>query len=253
MYFVLAILSLLYFVVICIYSGITTSFAWIWPVLTLLFLAMGFFDRKQEKNGEEMPKRLPLFLYTTFSIGALCIFFLLIFLVNDAKKPEVSGCDYVIVMGGRVYEDGISTTLKKRLDKAIEYSKESPDTVFVLSGGNEANDILPEALAMYNYMVLSGIGEDRLLIEPDSESSAENIRNSLSVIEKDRMKRMVPPPLRIGVLSSDYHMLRTRLIAEKQTEESVSGIPAPSDGILFIHMCVRECCAILKDRLIGNL
>lgn len=253
MFFVIAALCIAYFVAIVVYSGIGTSFVCIWPVISVVFLLIGVFENKRQQQKEEMPKRLPAFLYTTFSIGVLTAFFMMIFILNEANKVPSGGCDYVIVMGGRVYDDGISTTLKKRLDTAILYSEENPDTVFVLSGGIEKKNKLPEALAMYNYMILNGIDESRLLIESSSSSTADNIKNSLMVIEEDLKKRRIPPPLRIGLCSSDYHMLRSQLVAGKSYNDRIYGIPAPSDGLLFIHMCVRECCALVKDRLIGNL
>ena len=58
---------------------------------------------------------------------------------------------------------------------------------------------------------------------------------------------------RTGILTSNFHLLRARLIASKQGLSQVSGIAAESDRVLFVHFCLRESLAILKDRLMGNL
>ena len=60
-------------------------------------------------------------------------------------------------------------------------------------------------------------------------------------------------PLEIGVLTSNFHVFRAVMIARHWGMENVYGIAARSDRVLFVHMCVRECASILKDRLMGNM
>lgn len=43
--------------------------------------------------------------------------------------------EYVIVLGAKVRGSELSNSLKKRLDKALEYAENNPNTVLVLSGG----------------------------------------------------------------------------------------------------------------------
>lgn len=253
MLYAASVLCLLYFAVIVFYSGFSTDFIIIWPVLAVMFAAAGSTGRMIRKQKSGMPRPLPYFIRTTFYLGAVVFFVLLMFILSESGTGSAPGCDYVIVMGGRVYDDGISSTLKKRLDTAISYGKKNPDTVFVLSGGQEGDTPVPEALAMYNYMVLNGADEKKLLIEAESRSTTENIRNSKLVIDEDLKQRMIPPPLTIGICTSDYHLMRSELVAGKFIEDKVYCIPAPSDRILFMHLCVRECFAVVKDRLMGNL
>ena len=56
----------------------------------------------------------------------------------------------------------------------------------------------------------------------------------------------------IGIITSDYHLLRAVRVAEKQGVESPVPIGAESDSILFAHQCVRESLAFVKDYLVGN-
>ena len=87
---------------------------------------------------------------------------------------------------------------------------------------------------MYDYLVYNGVSPRQLLMESDSTSTVENIAYSKIVIEQDRMKDKkeiilrpgktgsVPyaiapdKPLEVGVLTSNFHIYRARLTAEKQ-------------------------------------
>ena len=50
-------------------------------------------------------------------------------------------------------------------------------------------------------------------------------------------------------------ILHTRNVANrlKQGLEDVCGIAAESDRVMFVHFCLRDGLALLKDRLMGNL
>ena len=60
-------------------------------------------------------------------------------------------------------------------------------------------------------------------------------------------------PLQIGVLTSNYHLYRAMQIGKKNGFASLSGVSASSDPVLFVHFCVRESLAILKDKFMGNM
>ena len=55
--------------------------------------------------------------------------------IHQMHAQGEDNLDYVIVLGARVRGAKISNSLKQRLDRAIEYSEEYPNTVLVLSGG----------------------------------------------------------------------------------------------------------------------
>ena len=204
----------------------------------------------------------------TFCCACLAIFVIiegLIFL--NASGNPTQDLDYVIVLGARVKKDGISRSLKERLDTAIQYSEENPETVFVLSGGKGPDEPVTEAEAMRDYMVYNGISPDRILLETHSTSTVENIAYSRLVMEEDRAKRknrqeqksetimfsgsdivMAPDkPTQVGILTSDFHIFRAKKIAKEWGIKDAAGIPSPSDPVLFVHQCVREALAIFKD------
>mgnify|MGYP002248354891 FL=1 len=101
-------------------------------------------------------------------------------------SEEEPGLDYVIVLGAKVKEHTVSNSLKKRLDKAIDYAQKNPETYLVLSGGKGADEPISEAQAMYKYLVYNGVRPEQLLLEDRSASTVENIAYSRLVIEGHR-------------------------------------------------------------------
>lgn len=194
-----------------------------------------------------------------------------ILIFTGVASRDASNLDYLIVLGARVKEDGLSKSLKSRLDKAIDYLEENPGTVLVLSGGQGEDEPVSEAAAMRDYLVFNGVSERQLIMETRSFSTVENIAYSRIAIEEDQAERkarharsdiiMEPgtyeeisdKPIRIGVLTSDFHVFRAEQIAKKWGIPDIYGISSDSDPVLLVHFCVRECAAILKDKLVGNM
>lgn len=266
-----AAVCLAYYIAIVIYAGFSVSFSWFWPMAALFLFLAGCGIRYDRFHPKKMPLWLPVSA-ATFAAAAAVIFCTvetMVFL--GATTADFPGLDYVIVLGAKVHPDGISNSLRKRLNKAVEYSRENPDTVFVLSGGQGKDEPVPEARAMHDYLVNNGIPESRLVLETSSASTAENLAYSKVLIDKLEKEKLdsagggtvtlVPGPyleverrpVEIGVLTSSYHVFRARKIGEKWGIKNIRGISAGSDMLLFPHLCVRECAAILKDRLMGNL
>ncbi len=266
-----AILCFLYYIAIIIYAGFTVSLSWIWLLASGFFSLLALGCRYLRLH----PGRIPLRVMVS-SVTCLAAFFVVFVVVEflvfwGAASSAPAGMDYVIVLGAKVRDEGISNSLRRRLDRAIEYSQISPRTVFILSGGQGEDEPEPEAQAMYDYLLYNGVPANRLVMEPVSSSTVENIAYSRVVIErlerqKDELSSPNEPsvepgpylevedrPLQIGILTSNYHVYRAEMIARKRGIEGIRGIPAPSDILLFPHLCVRECLAILKDRLMGNM
>ena len=267
----LGVLCVAYFIVIVVYAGIGTSFAFIWLFFAALLLFLVYGRWYYSRNMDRIPRWVPVSVVTTCVAGVVALAVLCVLVFLGAASSDKKNLDYVIVLGARVKEHTVSNSLKKRLDKAIEYAQENPDTILVLSGGRGPGEDVSEAEVMRQYLEYNGVRPEQLLIEDRSVSTVENIAYSKVVIEEHRnrdKKELVPltrrttsvpyaiapdKPLEIGVLTSNFHIYRARLTAEKWGIENVYGISADSDPVLFIHLCVRECASIVKDRLMGNM
>ena len=264
----LAVLCVVYFIIIVVYAGISTSFAFIWLFFAalLVFLVYGkWYYARNMGNGSLLGA---VSVVTTCIAGVAVLGILCILVFLGAATPGKANLIMYQQIG---HEHTVSNSLKKRLDRAIVYAEENPYTILVLSGGKGPGEADSEAQVMYDYLVYNGVSPRQLLMESDSTSTVENIAYSKIVIEQDRMKdkkEIIPmpgktgsvpyaiapdKPLEIGVLTSNFHIYRARLTAEKWGFDNVYGISAESDPVLFIHLCVRECASILKDRLMGNM
>ena len=90
----------------------------------------------------------------------------------------------MVILGCQVKPWGPSILLQDRLDKALEYMKENPETMLVLSGAKGDAEPCSEADAMETYLLGQGADPDHLLKEEQSFSTVENLAYSRVMIEK---------------------------------------------------------------------
>ncbi|GLC80138.1 YdcF family protein [Lacrimispora brassicae] len=267
----IAVFCIIYYVVIIFYSGLTTSFSLIWLLFAGICILLPLGWEAYGKHKEKVPLWIPVSVITMCCTGILVFMVVEVLVFTGVAVRDTSNLDYVIVLGARVKETGVSKSLKKRLDKAIEYVDNNPSTILVLSGGQGEDEPVSEAAAMRDYLVFNGVKEEQLILETRSTSTVENIAYSRVAIEDDQAERKahrqnnpifmepgtfeeVPDkPIKIGVLTSDFHVFRAQQIGKKWGIPDIYGISCGSDPILFVHFCVRECVAILKDKLVGNM
>lgn len=264
------VLCLGYFIVIVFYSGLSTSASILWLLVGAALMTMAAGIRYYEKNPARMPLWIPVSALTLAVSGLVVVLSVTAVIFVNVPELAAPGIDYVIVLGAKVRADGMSKTLMMRLDKAAEYISENPDTILVLSGGQGTDEPCPEAEAMYKYLLEKGVPAKQMLLETASTSTLENIAYSKLLIEQDReAKKNVfsrPPladndviliapdkPIQIGIITNNFHLYRARQIARKRSIEQAAGIAAGTDPVLLLHLSVRECIAILKDRLVGNI
>lgn len=120
---------------------------------------------------------------------------------------NVNNIDTMIILGAKVNEDGVSKTLKLRLDKALEYYKKNKDINIIVSGGQGKDEVTTEALAMKNYLVENGVNEENLILEDKATTTLENIIFSKKIMEDLNLGN------RALIVTSDYHLFRGRFIA----------------------------------------
>lgn len=139
--------------------------------------------------------------------------------------------DYIIVLGAQVLEDGPSAVLRYRLDEAVRYMNENEHTICIVSGGQGYNEPFPEAEGMFHYMKEKGIAEERILLESESSTTEENIRNS---------SRMIKEGASVGIITNDFHVFRALQTAKAQGLKNVCGIAAGSNRLFLPNNMLRE-------------
>ncbi len=160
-----------------------------------------------------------------------------------AKAPQ--GADYMIVAGALVYSYGPSPVLKYRLDAAASYLKENPSTICIVTGGKGTNEVRPEAEVMAEYLVSKGIAGERILLEPLSSTTTENMQNASALFDAKNRS--------VVIVTSNFHLFRAMRIAKKQGIPNVTGIAADSTPLYLPNNLLREFCGMGKDFLFGNM
>lgn len=155
---------------------------------------------------------------------------------GDTDEPV----DYVIVLGAGVNGTVPSQSLRERLSATESYLRAHPQAIAVLSGGKGSGEDITEAECMFNRLTDAGIAEGRLRKEERAATTEENLRNSLALIEEECGTR----PERVGVVSSEYHLCRAKLLAEQEGVQAY-GIPAHTrNRVYFVQMFLREICGV---------
>lgn len=262
-----AVLCLLYYGVISVYSGVSTSFSLFWlfmaAFLALLAAGLHFYSR----HREQIPLWIPVSVVTACTAGALIFVVTLLLIGWGAITASRKPADYVVVLGAKVNGTELSNSLQKRLNTALKYAEDNPNTVLVLSGGQGQGEDISEARAMFEYLQYNGIPAERMLLEDQSFNTVENITFSRKVIERQEHYKALAAQqtlqgeyhvrpeqdIRIAVLTSSYHIFRSKAIAEKQGIYHVGAVSAPSDPVLAVHLWIREGFAVLKDKFMGKL
>lgn len=231
---ILAIISLLYYVVCIIFAGPLLSFVWIWLLLAgFCFLRAYMLTKKiQGKEKWHAPKWL-VNLYRICLVAGICVFvFVEAQVVSAMNTAPQENLEYIIVLGAGVNGTTPTRPLRLRIQTAYEYMEANPDTTLIASGGKGWDERISEAECIRNSLVEMGLDESRIILEDASRDTEENIRNSYEFIpSKD---------CRVGVVTNSFHVWRSLQIAKSQGCENISGVPAKTLMPVGIHYVVRE-------------
>lgn len=241
---VLALICLGYYIMCASYAGIGSSFIFIW-LMGAVFFGLVFTVRLLEIKGIiYVAKALKICFIGVMALGvSLFVFVEAIIIKGMMTKPQ-DNCDYIIVLGCQIRGDHITRSLKNRLNVAVDYATDNPDTIIIVSGGKGKGENTTEAYAMYNYLVSKGIDSSRIIQEDKSTDTSENMKYSVEYIDnKDALA---------GIVTNNFHVARSRLLARHAGLNNTCGIPAESDHVLFINYMVREAIGIVKDFVFGN-
>ncbi|MGN1421569.1 MAG: YdcF family protein [Eubacterium sp.] len=159
---------------------------------------------------------------------------------TNAEKEQT-----IIILGCAVNKDKPSAMLTSRVNAACKYMRSNKNAVAVLSGGKGDGEYISEAECMYDLMIQMGIEKERLYIEDKSTNTNENIENSLKIIEENGLSKD------IAIVSSDYHLKRASMIAEKNGIENPKRISASSGFFAVPTFYFRDALGVIKEFVIG--
>lgn len=155
--------------------------------------------------------------------------------------------DAVVVLGAGVNGTEPSLSLRTRLDAALAYLEDDPDIPVVLTGGKGYGEEITEAQCMYNYLTAHGVDSGRLLLEEQAGNTAENFARSKELLTEQGVD---PAEDRVAVVTNDFHIARSRLLAARQGYGDAFGVPARLPWRhLEVNYYLREAFAMVKTFL----
>lgn len=200
-------------------------------LLCLIGIANQVFNKNNfYKKVVKVMKPLIIFGLIVFAITEIAI-------VGFSFQKNMDRVDYTIVLGAGIRGEIMTDTLKRRVDKAIEYKELNDDYGYiVVSGGQGAGESITEAEAMKRYLVKNNV--NNVLMEENSTDTYENLLFSKEVIEKHSGKPI--NELKIKIITSDFHLLRSKMLCMKLGYKDVSFCGSSYYTILIPNYYIRE-------------
>jgi len=127
-----------------------------------------------------------------------------------AKTDELA----LVVLGFQLNDDGtMKDELIKRLTVAKASAEKYPNSLIVCTGGGTAknNESATEAGKMAEWLISEGIDKNRVIVEDQSITTAQNAMFTYDILEAD-----YPQVSQLAIISSDYHIATGTLFFEAE-------------------------------------
>ena len=219
---VVFLLTAVYFAIYICVAGITMPILTVFSlaVIAVCVLPLIFRKKLETRLGRAFrPLTAALTVIVGIFLASLAAFWIYIgldstksaddyTLAASSSSADTGNGTVIVVFGCRTYGYTPSRSLALRLDEAERLLDALPDSLCVVSGGQGDNETVPEAESMKRYLVDKGISEDRILEEPDSHTTSENIRYTKKLLDE----LDIHPAKIIGV-STAFHLPRIETLS----------------------------------------
>lgn len=209
----------------------------------------------QSYNGKRPKSGLKKFLTALLALilAGMLFFCVLLGIVLTGSRDDVNGDPQImIVLGCQVMPAGHpSILLQDRLDKALTWLGDHPDTTVVVSGGQAGTEPTTEARAMADYLMDHGYPEEQILLEENSFNTVQNLANSIELLAAEGYDVTDD----VVVVSNGFHLARVRMLWGRLAggTYNLSTLAAPSSHLPSrLWMYVREPLALVKSFLLDR-
>ena len=137
----------------------------------------------------------------------------------------------IVVLGFQLNPDGtMREELIQRLTVAKRCAEKYPNALIVCTGGGTAsgNKDATEAGRMGEWLIENGVAAERVLVEDQSLTTAQNAVYTLNLLAAQ-----YPQVKELAIVSSDYHMDRAVKTAKNAGFSNILRQPAPSSFLQF--------------------
>ncbi|PKM79560.1 MAG: YdcF family protein [Firmicutes bacterium HGW-Firmicutes-14] len=211
----------------------------------LVLIIVSFYKLQNEDSFRIRNRKLKYYLVALLLVWLISFIGIEIMLLTGQKSDLSMKVDYLIVLGAGLKGEKMSSTLKSRIDRALNYLEGYPDTKVIVSGGQGPGEDITEAEAMRRYLVANGIADNRVIKEEKSTSTIENLRLSKKIVAETSKKN------EIIIVTSDYHMLRAKMLAKRAGLTSYS-LPSRTPYYVIVNSYLREYFAIIKSFILDR-
>jgi len=238
----LGLLCLLYCLFIFLFVSFGTWFFLTWGVGGLVLLGWGLLLLGQ--RTEEIPRWVKICWGVLVGVGLAAFVAVEGLIFTEFGARAQPGADYCIILGAQMKADGPSDTLRRRLDRALVYLRENPETLVIVSGCQGSNEPVSEARGMYAYLVNAGIAPKRILLEEASRNTCENLEFSGRLLNRQEDS--------VVLVTNNFHMFRALRLADGAGYEHAQGLAASSYPWTLPNNLLREFMGVVKDFLAGH-
>ncbi|MBK0064941.1 MULTISPECIES: YdcF family protein [unclassified Acinetobacter] len=195
-------------------------------------------------------KKFWRFGWGIFSVWLITLFAFFIFLTvqiqNSQSIPPVKS---IIVLGSGIENGKPSAALAKRLDTAAPLAKTQPKALLILTGGLDFGETKTEAAIMAQYLQQHyALPFAQMALENQSTSTELNLKNSQAILTHHQIQLTDP----IAIVTSDFHTIRAKAIAQKQGYSNVYLIAAPTPLLIRYNAWLREYFAYLSGWVLNE-
>ncbi|MCI8565381.1 MAG: YdcF family protein [Lachnospiraceae bacterium] len=237
-------LCLVYYVLLeNLAAGLELTIVW-------LLLALGFlctYLLKVYRKAHPAKKKRPLW-QKTFCYTSLALFLVLAGVtvsrtVAGMFLPVPEELEYIAILSEEEVEGESEQELVDRLNRAVAYLEENPQTCVIVSGGWDSEKGSSRAHVMYLYLLRHDIGNERIFWETYSRSTKDNLINSAAIAGGRWSK--------LGIVVSDYFAYRAMRIARNTGLPNVCAVPSATPLWLLPHRLAAELLWVLHDKFLG--
>lgn len=220
------------------------------PLVWIVVLALySLFSKNKRYKKKALIASVVLFLFLTnnFILGTVASWY-------EPKYPTLKHYDVGMLLGGFSSYNTNTKALKTevsgdRLTQTIKLYHHGVIDKILMSGGSgnflEKNPV--EAIYTEEYLKAIQIPDSAIIIEKESRNTKENFAYTIEIL-----KKMNKPDAKILVITSAWHIPRTKLLAEKQGLKNVDYYPTNSlkDNYSFEDYLLPQSKAIMGWELL---
>ncbi len=167
--------------------------------------------------------------------------------LQAARHQPAMDKDFIIILGCWFRRDGtLPPLLKGRVDRALSFwhkqkEQTGKEAILIPSGGQGADESMPEAEAMRRYLLAQGIPENVIRPEMQSKNTYQNMEFSKAIIEE------INADGKPVFATTNYHVFRSGVWAN-QAGLKAEGMGGKTVWWYWPNAFMRECAGLLQKR-----